>query len=141
MKKFIWIGIFLIFIVVLGGVFIAIYLFNLEDKDLQNVKPDLEVSANDLLNAFEVNEAAADSIYLNKIIDVSGTVVSVNFAENNAVNVSLKTENPLSTVICTFNSTPDKFEIKPDDKVTIRGELTGFLMDVLLNNCVIVKDP
>jgi len=141
MKKFYRTGLILLFIVILGCVFIAVYLFNLQDKDLQKVKPDIEVTANDLLNAFEANEAEADSIYLNKVIDVAGTVASVSFGENNSVNVSLKTENPLSTIICTFNSTPEKFELNPDDNVTIRGELTGFLMDVLLNNCVIVKGP
>lgn len=141
MKKFYRIGLIVLIIVVLGGVFIGIYLFNLKDKDLKEVKPDFALTANDLLNTFEADEPAADSTYLNRIIDVTGIVESVKFGENNAVNVSFKTENPLSAVICTFNSTPDNFRIEPDDTVTIRGELTGFLMDVLLNNCVIVKGP
>jgi hypothetical protein len=141
MKKFYRIGLILLFLLILGCIFIALYLFNLKDKDLQKVKPDAVISATELQKVFETNESKADSIYLNKIIEVSGTIRSVNPGEDKAVNISLETENPLSSIICTFKSLPDSSGIKPGDQITIRGELTGFLLDVLLNNCILVNAP
>ena len=42
----------------LGGLGIGLYLFNNQDKNLQNEKPDFIITAIDLQKAFEENEAA-----------------------------------------------------------------------------------
>ncbi|MFZ0281503.1 MAG: hypothetical protein WAL29_07625 [Bacteroidales bacterium] len=140
MKTSYKIALFAVFFLALAGILFGIYLFNLQSADLQKAEPDFRIAAIDLQKAFEKDETAANTTYLNKIIEVTGTIETIKPGEETAVSISLKTENPLSAVICTFQKKPDISELTPGGQVTIRGECSGILMDILLNNCVIVQD-
>ncbi len=139
MKTSYKIALFAVFFLALAGILFGIYLFTLQSADLQKAEPDFRIAATDLQKAFENDETAANTTYLNKIIEVSGTIESVKPGEDKAVSISLKTENPLSAVICTFQKVTDTSELKPGGQITIRGECSGILMDILLNNCVIIQ--
>jgi len=140
MKTSVKIALFVVFFLALAGILFGLYLYNLQSADLLNVEPDFTITATDFQKAFEKDETAANSLYLNKIIEVTGIIESVKPGEDNAVSISLKTENPLSAVISTFQKVPDAAKLKAGEKVTIRGECSGFLMDILLNNCVIIRE-
>jgi cytochrome c-type biogenesis protein CcmE len=130
----------LVGVVLLGilSLLIGLSLYFKKHKDLSTTKPDFVVTAVMLQKEFEDNEKTASEKYINKIIEVNGTILSVNQADSTNINLSLKTESDLSTVICTFAATdPSKF--REGEDVTIRGECSGFLMDVLLNNCALIK--
>jgi hypothetical protein len=114
-------------------------MFNLGPKNLQKVKPDFIITAVDIQKAFEDSEAAANSKYVNKIIEVTGIIESIKPGDNKTLSISLKTASPLSSVNCTFQSAPDTSRIKVSELIKLRGECSGFLMDVLLNNCVVVQ--
>ena len=139
MKPFVKIALFVVIIIALGGIFAALYLYNLKPQDLQKAKPHYSISAVDFQKAFDENEKAASARYINKILDVSGTIASVKSGEKNTFNVALETGNELSTIICTFHSIKDTTILRPGNQIIIRGVCSGFLMDVLLNNCVVVK--
>ena len=139
MKTSYKIALFVVFFMALAGILFGLYMFNLQDKDLQKVKPDFIISATDLQKAFEGNETTANSSYLNKVIEVTGIIGDIKTGEGGTVNVSLETGNPLSSVICTFQSMTDPSKFKTGDQITLRGQCSGFLMDILLNNCVVVQ--
>ncbi|MCX6330212.1 MAG: hypothetical protein NTZ85_11975 [Bacteroidia bacterium] len=136
MKPSVKISLFVVFFLALSGILIALYLFNMQHKDLQKVKPDFIISAVDLQKAFEENETSAASTYVNKVLEVTGTIESVKTGENNVLSIVLKTGSDLSTVICTFPPETDPAKFTSGKQITVRGECSGFLMDVLLNNCV-----
>lgn len=115
------------------------YLYNKQHKDLGKAKPDYVITATDLLKEFEKDESAASAKYVNKIIEVSGTIESLNTGEDNTLSIILKTDSDFSTVICTFLQSQDREELKPGDEITVKGECSGFLTDVLLNNCSLKK--
>jgi len=125
-------------LVAIIGIIAALYMYNLTDRDLQKVKPDFVITAGALLKAFSDDEAAASSKYINKIIEVTGTIESVKAGEENSLNVILGTGDPLSTIICTFQSGNDPAGFPVGEEITVRGECAGFLMDVLLNNCSVI---
>ena len=129
----------LILVLVAGGILAALYLYNMQGKDLQKVKPDFILSASELQGAFEADEAAASSNYINKIIEVSGEIESVKEGENQTLVVTLKTENPVSAVSCTFQTASGKPEFSEGDYISLRGQCSGFLMDVIMNNCTLVN--
>jgi hypothetical protein len=114
-------------------------MYNKKHTDTAKAKPDFVVTATVLQKEFEDNETAASAKYINKIVEVTGTVVSVKPAENNSVSITLSTGSDMSSVICTFISLADPSGIKAGDQATVRGECSGFLMDVLLNNCALIK--
>jgi hypothetical protein len=124
--------------VAIAGVLFGLYMYNLKPQDLQKVKPDFIVTAPDLLKAFESDENAATAKYVNKVVEVSGTIQSVKPGENNALTISLNTGSDLSAVICTLQGNSEPTNLGTGEQITIRGKCSGFLMDVLLNNCVVV---
>ena len=123
----------------LTGLGVGLYLYNKQDKNLRNEKPDFIITSIDLQKAFEEDEAASIARYVNKIIEVTGTIESVKAGEGDITSVILKTGRGLSSVICTLSSNADPAALVSGNEVVIRGECSGFLMDVLLNNCVIIK--
>lgn len=139
MKTPIKIALFVVFFIAIAGIGVALYLYNMQHKDLQKVKPDYVMTSSELQKAFEDNEAASVARYVNKIIEVSGIIESVKPGSENSLSISLKTGSDLSAVICTFPKVPDPSIYKTGEQVTIRGECSGFLMDVLLNNCTQIR--
>ena len=138
MKPYIKISLFVVFFIALFGILYGLMMFFRQHSDLSKAKPDYIVTAVTLQKEFEDSEAAASAKYIKKILEVSGSIASVTQADSNNVNISLKSGNDLSSVICTFASAnPSKF--KTGDEITIRGECSGFLMDVLLNYCAVVQ--
>jgi hypothetical protein len=139
MKKSIKIALVTVAVLGLAGICVGLYLFNLQAQNLQKAKPDFAITSIDLQKAFEDNEAVSIAKYVNKIIEVTGTIESVKAGEGNITNVALKTGSELSLVICTMSPQSDPAPLVSGNEVTIRGECSGFLMDVLMNNCVVIK--
>jgi hypothetical protein len=139
MKTYIKIALFAVIFLIIAGAGAGIYLFNKQHKDLGKMKPDFILTASDLQKAFENDEAAATAKYVKKIIEVSGIIESVSPGEGKTLSITLKTESDLSSVICTFQSAGDLPEFKAGDKIVLRGECSGYLTDVLLNNCSSVR--
>lgn len=139
MKTYIKITLGVVMVIALFGIGMGIRLFRMTDKDMVNAKPDYVISAIDLQKAFEDNESAATAKFVNKILEIEGEVVSVKTVENNALNVTIKSSSDMSSVICTFPSSADQSKFSAGSSITVRGECSGFLMDVLMNNCSLVK--
>ena len=139
MKTSIKIALLVVFFLAVAGIGYALYLYTLKPKDLQKVKPDFVITAIDLQKAFETDEKASSAKYINKIIETGGEIVSVKPGEKNVLSISLRTGSDFSNVICTFPAPSDTTLFKKGNQITLRGECSGFLMDVLLNNCVAVK--
>lgn len=127
------------FILVIAGAVTGFYLYNKQHKDLGKAKPDYVITATDLLKEFEKDESAASAKYVNRIIEVSGTIESLNTGKDNTLSIILKTDSDFSTVICTFLKAQNHEEFKPGNEITVKGECSGFLTDVLLNNCFLKK--
>jgi hypothetical protein len=138
MKPFVKIALFVVFFFAVAAILVALIMFNKKHTDTAKAKPDFVITATVLQKEFEDNETAASSRYINKILEVSGTIASVAQADSSNLNISLKTGNDMSSVICTFHSRTDNPRFNPGDEITLRGECSGFLMDVLLNNCAAV---
>jgi len=140
MKFYVKIALFIAAFVALSAILAALYMYNLKHTDMAKTKPDFILTASALQKEFEDNEASASARYINKILEVTGVVVSITPADSNNLNVSLKTGSEISSVICTFPVIADPSKFRTGDEITLRGECSGFLMDVLLNNCAIIPD-
>jgi len=139
MKKQVKAALIIIAVLIVAGVSTGVYLFNLRSPDLAKTNPDFVITAADLQKAFEADETGASSKYINKIVEVTGKISSVKPGENSTVNISIETESALSSVIATFTNISDTSIFKNGDQLTFRGQCSGFLMDVLLNNCAVIK--
>jgi hypothetical protein len=140
MKLYVKIALFAVMFIAVAAILAALYLFSMTHSDIKKAKPDFEITATQLQKEFDYDETKASIKYINKIVEVTGTIASIKPEENNSLNISLATENRISSVICTCPAIRDISEYKPGDKVTIRGICSGYLMDVLLNNCAVIED-
>ncbi|MCX6325655.1 MAG: hypothetical protein NT144_03225 [Bacteroidia bacterium] len=140
MKTYIKIALFVVTFIALSAILAALYYYNLKHTDMAKAKPDLVVTATVLQKAFEDNETAASIKYINKIVEVTGNIASVKPAGNNVLSISLVTVSEMSSVICTFPAIADPSKFRIGDEIRLRGECSGFLMDVLLNNCAVIEN-
>ena len=135
-KKLIWSFLFAAIIIA------SLYLYreyNRKPANLVNTKPAFIVTASNLVNEFEIDEAAANIKYLGKIVQVNGTAASVAYSKDTLVNIMLG--DGLHRVGCQFDKrhTAGLEKLQEMHTISIKGICTGYLMDVELNRCVIVK--
>jgi len=139
MKTYVKVALFVVAFIALSAILAALYMYNLKATDMSKAKPDFIITASALQQEFEVDEAAASTRYVNKILEVTGKITSIVPGANNSITITLVTENDFSSVICTFPAIADPSVLKTGQEITLRGGCSGFLMDVQLNNCAIIK--
>lgn len=128
--------------VVLIAIIAGLYLFNKKAPDLAGVKPDYVLTASALYNDFETDEATATQKYVDKIIQVTGTITVIEVNADSTINITLGESSMTGSVICTMKGAPDLagMGLANGSEVVIKGICSGMLMDVLLNKCVIVTE-
>jgi len=126
---------FLIFILLVGCIAgFGYYQYNRPVKNAGSMSTDATLTSTQLLNAYEANEADANTKYLNKAVLVSGKVKSVE-----GPNITLDAGSEQAAIVCELDAGSSAPSVKQGDFVNIKGICTGFLMDVQLNRCVISK--
>jgi hypothetical protein len=138
MKLSVKIALGVVMFIAIAGILTALYIYNKEPVDTFRVKPDFTVNASDLFNEFASGENNATLKYADKIVEIKGKISAVR-SDYNATTISLETSDPASAVLCTLNKIVDDSTLVIGDEITIRGECSGFLMDVLMKNCSIIK--
>ena len=108
----------------------------LSAADLHDLKADVSINADSLYAAFEKDEATANQLYLDKVIEVYGTIESIKQTDSIS-NITLGVNGSfMGAVNC---STKERIEVSEGSDIKLKGLCQGFLMDVVLNQCVIVE--
>lgn len=96
------------------------------------------VTATELFDAFSADEQAATAKFVGmneQVVQVSGSIRSVEPTSNDRVNVTLETGDALAGVVCEFEKNDVPSDWKPGDDVSIKGICTGMLLDIVLIRC------
>jgi hypothetical protein len=131
--------IFAAVILFLGGGAMAISQYFKKHDDLAKKSADHKLDARELFLAFAGDEQRANELYLNKVIEVTGTVKKLESSNGKNTQVLLSADDPMFGVICDLAPGEPADQVKPGDLITLRGTCSGYLMDVALNRCVIIK--
>lgn len=138
MKK--WIKVLLIAggIGLIAGLGLLYWIFNKPHRDVAKEK-GIQLTAQQLFNAFRNDEATANKLYLDKAIELSGTVADVSTNQEGQKVVNFSTNDPFFTINCTFKTDPGN--LQPGDAIVFKGICTGFIPDasVVINEGVLVK--
>lgn len=107
---------------------------------MKRLSPEFEVNAVSFYEEFETDETAANTKYLNKIVEVEGEVEGLNHEGETKPQVSLRTSG-FGVVKCTLESSDSEAyaKLKTGDKVVIRGECIGILLDLLIERSIILS--
>ena len=144
-KKRIIIG--FIAVAIIGGAWFGYNEYNRKVKDLADVKAQITIETNNLINAFEKDEKAANAQFLDKIIAVMGNVKTIEKDDRGNYSIVLGDNVSVSSVRCSMDSVhaKDVAAIKEGVEVIVKGACTGFNSDellgsdVILNRCVLEK--
>ncbi len=123
---------------ILGAAGVVYYVYNKPHRDVTSEK-GVQLSAQNLYDAFRTNEDAANKLYLDKAIELNGEVADVSTNQDGKVVVNFKTSDPLFVINCTFKDNPGT--LSPGQNITFKGICTGYIPDanVVINEGVLVK--
>jgi hypothetical protein len=132
---------------VAGGGLFGFSEYTRKVKDLSKVRAQVSMSAAELMDSFEKNEAEANARLLDKIIAVKGTIKAVEKNDLGCYSIVLGEDGSMSSVRCSLDPRYHRAveNISAGDYITIKGSCTGFNADellgsdVILNRCVLQK--
>jgi tRNA_anti-like len=113
-------------VLLLAGVLVIYYLFNLKYDDTATVKPDYTVNAIDFIKEFKQDMAAANKKYSEKIVVVNGTVSAIEMADTTANIKMIDTTNG-AYVIFAFQQQhfSEAKAMKEGEQVSIKGSCSN----------------
>ena len=114
------------------------FVYAREHRDVTSEK-GIQVTSQQLFEAFVADENKANGLYLDKAIQISGEVVNVTTNQDGNIVVDFKTNDPFFVINCTFKTHPGA--LKAGDMITFKGICTGYIPDanVVINEGVLVK--
>ena len=141
-----WLKVILVLFVlgVAAAALIWIFYINKPKTDFEKKKADFSLSANDLYSYYKTNKAKADSLYIGKVLEISGTLNKVEKADSQVIAVFIFEQGDFGDqgIRCTMLP---KFSLEMSNAKTgidirIKGHCTGYDdTDVKLTDCSVVK--
>jgi hypothetical protein len=112
-----------------------------ERKENQAKANPVIVSAKDLLDAYDTNPVAADGKYKGNWLEVAGEVDKIEKVAKIDVTLKDQGRGKGQGIKCEFedNQQAAVAQLKPGDKVTIKGKCLGKFTSVGLEKCEVVK--
>jgi len=128
-----------VFLTIVGiGSIVAYKMYNKPHRDVNSEDAVFKVSVSDLTKEFREDETAANAKYLDKLIEVNGTIAEISKDQDGQLSVLISNDGDIAGVLCTMNK--DQFtDSKVGNSIVVKGICSGILMDVALINCVFVK--
>ncbi|QHT66326.1 hypothetical protein GXP67_06470 [Rhodocytophaga rosea] len=130
----------LILIGILAAWLVYSKVYNKPHRQITGEQAAYAVKSVALFGAYETDENRADSLYLNKVLQVEGKVEKIFQNEKGELTLVL-TGNEMFGISCTMaDSEKEKLQhIKPGGEAKLKGLCNGMLMDVVLVKCVLVE--
>lgn len=104
----------------------------------------IEVTAVDLIAAYDENEVSADNEYKDKTLKITGTVSDIGVDVANRSYIMLKDENDPYAILgvqCYFEDDQKDAiaQLKKGDAVTVTGTCEGKVVSVSIKDCQVTK--
>lgn len=129
MKKYILIA--LITIAAIGGG-IGYYQWNKPHKTAEDEKPAATLTAEELYAAFSTAETESNGKYLNKVLQVSGTVESITTDNKGATVINLTGSAEEGGIVSASFPAEKKPNAAQGANITLKGICSGYLAGDLL---------
>ena len=105
---------------------------------------EIEITAEELLLAYEADGAAADAKFANKILKITGVVGRIEIKDVLGIYYITLTSAEktllLQNVRCTFDKKyePELNQLTSGQTVTVQGQYDGSIIDISMRDCVLV---
>ncbi len=122
-------------ITALGGYYYVFVYSKTHHRNVQSEK-GIVIQADSLSAAYQANEKNANALYLNKAVEISGTIVSIDKNQEGKITLIIGRPDSFSNVSVTLISTAPLTQ-KIGESITIKGVCTGALSDVIVTEGVV----
>ena len=114
------------------------YVFVYSKNHHRNIQSEKSVSiqADSLSGQYQSDEAKANILYLNKVLRITGTILSIGKDQTGKMTLMMGKADAFSNVSVTLTQTTP-IQQKVGDTITIKGLCTGALSDVVITDAVI----
>jgi hypothetical protein len=130
---------FLLLAAIIGGV-IAYRMWNKPHADASDEK-GVPVTAEVLYTAFESNEQQANATYVGKVVEVSGEISEISVDSLTKVTLTFPTAMMGGIIVSIDERYKNDIQtLKKGDQATFKGFCSGYLMDVIIKDGVLVKE-
>ena len=107
-------------------------------------EPAIMVTAFKMAAEYKENEVAADAKYEGKLVEISGTVDTIGKDALDTPFIAFATENQyeiINRIQCMFgrNDVEALSSVSKGQKITVRGEVSGALGNIIVRDCQIVE--
>ena len=132
----------IILIILLIGSIIAYFIYKQMSKhnDPTESKDKVSINAIELYKNYTQNEASADSLYLGKVIDLTGNISEIE-KNDNRYTLYLNTTDSTGTISCEMDTLENSniSKLNKGNSIKINGFCNGINIDVQLDRCKIVN--
>ena len=136
MNKKLKVVLVILLVLLIGGSATAYFMWNKPHRNVSKEK-GVELTAAQLVKEFQANENAANAKFLDKAIQVTGTVTEVKSNQDGNTTILLASDDAFTGVLCTLKQKENN--LNNGATVTIKGICSGMLSDVRLSEAVVVK--
>jgi DNA/RNA endonuclease YhcR with UshA esterase domain len=112
--------------------YVWMFYWNKPQQNIKNAKA-ISITATELFNEYSTAERTTNDKYIDKIIEVTGEVLSTSKNNEGKQVILLKTDDPMFGINCTME---EEATVKEGEAVTIKGICTGYLTDVVIIRCI-----
>jgi proline racemase len=138
MLKKIIIGVLIAIIAIAGGGYYYAFVYMKNKKfDMENAEAT-SISSVELVKAFQTDEAGSNAAYLDKVLQITGTVSTTGTTQTGEKTITLGSEDPFAGVMVTIDSAA-AINVAAGEPITLKGFCKGFLSDVVITNAIQVK--
>jgi hypothetical protein len=142
MRKLLLILLIIIAVIVLFFAGSFLYMRFMPEKNVLKETTDFTLSASNLAIEYENNPSVSDKKFIDRVIEVTGVISEISTDQNKCLVFILREKESATGVLCTLSKKASKKAIryKKGDTITLKGTCSGMLFEIVLNNCIIVKE-
>lgn len=138
----------LLLVLLLAAGYYAYHEFNRRSSDTADLKPAYELSPTELISGFQAGEKEANAKYLGKVLQINGTIKSLDKDQAGLYTLIMGDSTSMSSVRCSMASknAADSASFTIGARLSVKGICTGYTADdmglgsdVILNRCVVTK--
>ena len=130
----------IVLVLIIISLFFIINLYNKPFIDIKKSNPELEVTAQEILDDYLADEYSANEKYVDNLIQIKGEIAEISFDKGVSI-ITLKDRSGFSSIICHMlpEANLNVLKLKKGNQITIKGVCTGYLFDIMMVRCILTN--
>ena len=118
---------------------VCLFIYYKPHRSVKKAEAAFTLPVTELVSAFTQDESRANALYLDKILEVKGTLKEIILNDSSLV-LLLGDSSQDTGISCYLLKDQKDFykSLKKGDPVTVKGICNGMLFDVVLDKCILI---